>query len=139
MDEELQKFSFFQVNPNLIIQVLSNFNDNYFKNEKPSVQAGLAAVKVTDKTLGRETIFVIHGQHYSPALTCPDGVTVDLSNPEDWKKMIVSLEPVEFWDRCEKQREFLNIHEGETLFHALLEECQKIYERVLRENPEWLK
>jgi len=144
MDEELKKLGIFQVNPNLIIQVLSNFEDKYFGDVEPSIQPGFAVVKVTDKTLeNKETVFMIDGPSNSPVLALSDGidpeVIIDLSNSEDRKKMVVYLGSAEYWEECNQQREFLDVYEGTRLYQMLLQECQEIYERILKEHPEKLK
>lgn len=130
-----------EINSNLTIQVLSNFDDKYLGDVKSTIQPGFAVVKITDKILGnKETIFMIDGSNHSPALSIPDDVeSINLSNYEDRKKLVVDLNSTEYWEKCNQQRNLFDVYEGESLYLMLIQDCQEIYKRVLKEHPEWLK
>jgi hypothetical protein len=83
---------------------------------------------------------LIHGTNYAPTLSIPDNVDhIDLSSVEDRKKLVVDLCSAKYWGECDQQREFFDAYVGDGVYQALFEECCKIYERVLKENPEWSK
>jgi len=144
MDDELKNLGIFQVNPNIDIQVMSYSGEEYFGDNRLFIQPGCALVRVVDRDLiNRETFFIIAGRDRSPGLTLPDDISpevvIDLSKPEDRKKLVVDLRTREYWEKCEQQREFFDVFEGEAMFQLVFQDCQKIYERVLREHPDWLK
>ncbi|MCX6758035.1 MAG: hypothetical protein NTZ44_04110 [Candidatus Nomurabacteria bacterium] len=114
--KNIMGLSFFIVNPYLTIQVLQNTNDEIDR----LIPLTCFVVKIIDRMLNnKETIFIMNDHR---------DLFIEVNTTT------YATFPTEKWNKCYEQREFLNFYEGNNLYEALIQDCQKNYEKILKQQ-----